>query len=205
MRNLLFLFLACLFAPLALADYQLDSQHSELHFVSVKKTDVAEVHHFKALQGGISGDGTVRLVIDLESVATGIEVRDQRVKELLFEVSRFSEAVFHTRIDPKEVASLAIGERKKLAIDGKLELHGQTQSIKTTLDVVRLSDQRLFASTSAPLVLSANAFDMGGGLQHLAAIAALSSISDAVMVTLTLEFVASNTPAKPTMGAAVKQ
>ena len=172
----------------AWAGYKLDPDHSELHFVSVKKTDFAEVHRFKALSGSMSENGKVTLNIDLDSVATGIDIRDERLKNLLFQTDRYKTATVTTHIDPKMITALAVGERKTFDVDGKLDLHGKQHDIKAAMTLVRLSNNKLFATTTAPVIVKASEFDLGTGLNQLAQIAALSSISDAVVVTLTLEF-----------------
>ncbi len=41
-------------APGAFAAWTLDGERSTVQFISVKNASVAEVHHFKALRGGVS-------------------------------------------------------------------------------------------------------------------------------------------------------
>ena len=69
----------------ALADWTLDNERSIVNFISIKNASIGEVHRFRSLAGSVSDDGAVRLVIDLDSVETLIPIRNQRMRELLFE------------------------------------------------------------------------------------------------------------------------
>ena len=81
-----------LYAGIATADWQLNNDQSSLQFASVKNTQFAEVHSFKTLSGGLTKDGNVAINIDLASVDTLIPIRDQRMKEMLFNVVSFPQA-----------------------------------------------------------------------------------------------------------------
>ena len=76
--GMLLALLALLLAPPLQASWSLVNEASLITFVSIKKNSVAEVGHFKQVAGTIGDDGKVEMKIDLASVDTGIEVRDQR-------------------------------------------------------------------------------------------------------------------------------
>jgi len=90
------------------AQWQVTEQDSRVSFVSVKKGDIAEVHHFKQLNGVLKDDGQFELTIPLMSVATGIDIRDERMQNLLFEVSLFPELKLSSQVDSKIVKELAV-------------------------------------------------------------------------------------------------
>ena len=79
-------------ATLATAQYSLDSENSSLYFVSTKNTHIPENHHFTDLTGSISQSGEARLTINHSSVETGIALRNERVRNFLFEVNNFATA-----------------------------------------------------------------------------------------------------------------
>ena len=66
-------------ADTASAEWILDNDASTLTFTSIKAGTVAETHTFGELAGSIGADGNASLVIDLDSVDTGIEIRDRNV------------------------------------------------------------------------------------------------------------------------------
>lgn len=71
---------------------RLDSQSPLLNFVSIKKVHVVETHRFESLSGAITDTGVATLVIDLNSVNTGIDIRNERMRNLLFETATFPQA-----------------------------------------------------------------------------------------------------------------
>uniref|UniRef100_E6QQ01 Lipid/polyisoprenoid-binding YceI-like domain-containing protein n=1 Tax=mine drainage metagenome TaxID=410659 RepID=E6QQ01_9ZZZZ len=97
--GLLFCIVATLFFTPAYAQWQLENDHSNLNFISIKKTSIAEVHQFKKLSGSVSDEGDIHLVIDLSSVDTQNDLRNERLKVMLFEVARFPTAEFNGNID----------------------------------------------------------------------------------------------------------
>ena len=97
MRFLLLVLSLCL-STSAIANWQVDNDKSTLNFTSVKKNSIGEIHSFKQLSGMVSKAGAVKFAIDLTSVATGIEIRDQRMKSFLFETDKFATATFAGQI-----------------------------------------------------------------------------------------------------------
>ena len=81
-RLLAGVFVTALWSTAALADWQLNNDESSLTFVSTKASTVAEVLTFNSLQGRVTEGGMAELTIDLDSVDTAIELRDQRMVEL---------------------------------------------------------------------------------------------------------------------------
>ena len=83
----------------AAADWTLDNSGSTLSFVTIKATNVAEVHTFGQLTGSVGTDGHARVVIQLASVDTLIPIRDERMREILFKTDLFPTATADARID----------------------------------------------------------------------------------------------------------
>jgi polyisoprenoid-binding protein YceI len=168
------------------ANWQLDNDQSQLNFVSIKKGNVAEVHHFERLTGSLSENGTFTLDIDLESVNTNIEIRDQRMREFLFDVVDFPAASLTAQVEPGLVAELASGMSRTATIDAELSLHGQKQSLTIDVLVTKLSDNTLMLVSAEPLVLNVSDFDLVQGVEKLRELAGLPSISHAVPVSFYL-------------------
>lgn len=173
----------------AAADWTLVPEDSSLGFVSVKNARIAEGHQFTTLRGGV-GDEGAELVIDLASVDTLIPIRDERMRELLFEVARFPTATFRTAIDPASFEDLAVGESRRMDVSGELTLHGETQPLAATVLVSRTATDRVSVATTRPIVISADAFALGGGVARLREVAGLDSITPMVPVSFALSFAA---------------
>lgn len=168
------------------AGWQIDNAQSQLNFVSIKKGDVAEVHHFDRLTGNLSDTGLFTVEIDLESVNTNIEIRDQRMREFLFNVVDFPTATLSAQVDPTVVAALAAGQSQTATVDAELSLHGQKQTLAIEVMISKLSDNTLMLVSAKPLVLNVSAFDLVQGVEKLRELAGLPSISHAVPVSFYL-------------------
>ena len=168
------------------AQWQVMEQDSRVSFISVKKGDIGEVHHFKQLKGTLADSGQFDLTIPLVGVATGIEVRDERLQNLLFEVSLYPELKLTSQVDSKLVKDLAVGESKVADFDGKISLHGKEQTKTFSVIITKVSDNKLMVSSFQPIIINANEFDLVAGVDNLRDIAGLSSISQAVPVSFVL-------------------
>lgn len=181
----------CLLAPCgaAWADWELDNTSSKLSFVSIKNDAVGEVHSFASLVGYIGVTGNAQLTIDLASVQTLIEIRDERMRELLFETVKFPTATVSAQVDPAVLAVAAEGGVVTADLPLTLSLHGQDKALTVPVVIVGEGQRRLRVFTAQPVLLNAGDFGLGEGVAALQKIAGLQAISTAVPVTLQLLFV----------------
>jgi hypothetical protein len=182
--------LAALFAVPAHAAWQLDGESSRLTFVTTKVTNVAEVNRFRSLRGSVGDDGKVQLQVPLETVDSGIPLRDERLRKQLFAVDKFASAQISAQLDTAPLLTLAAGAQMELRLPLTVTLHGHSQSYNSELLVTRLDDRRFQVVTLAPLVLNAEDFDLAAGIETLRQLAGLKSISLAVPVSAVLIFTA---------------
>ena len=94
----------------AFADWTLLNDESSLHYVSIKSTNIAEMNRFKTLTGSVSEQGAVELKVDLSSVDTGVDIRDERMQTMLFDVAQFAQATVTGKVDLERVTKLEVGE-----------------------------------------------------------------------------------------------
>lgn len=172
----------------AVADWVLDNDASTVSFLSVKAATVAEVHSFDELAGRIDETGVATLVIDLDSVNTAIDIRDERMREMLFNTDEFAVATVTLDIEAGLLENLEVGQRISTAVEAELRLHGQAQGVTAEVTVARLADDRLLVTSEKPVVLDAAAFGLADGIEKLRAVAGLSGITPAVPVTFVLTF-----------------
>ena len=175
-------------APLSQGEWTLDGDNSSLSFVSVKAGDVGESHVFKTLAGAVSPDGTATLTIDLASVDTGIEVRDQRLRDVLFEVGTFPKADITAQIDPGRIANLDVGASVEQDITATLSLHGVVSEVGTNVRVVRTGADAITVATTRPIILDAKALGLADGVEQLRELAGLPAISHAVPVSFAITY-----------------
>ncbi|UTA46833.1 YceI family protein [Simiduia sp. 21SJ11W-1] len=169
--------------------WSLQSNQSLLNFVMTKKLHVAEVGRFTMLNGAIYSDGSGEFQVELGSVDTANGTRDQRLRDLLFEVARFPVAEVFTRVDPALIESLAVGSEKPLTVAIDVVLHGVQQTLNADVLLAKIAADRLLVRTRAPLLLDATAFELQAGIDELKALAGLTSIGATVPVDVQLVFV----------------
>ena len=176
-------------AGAARAQWELDNDKSTVNFVSIKNDTVAEIHSFTSLVGYIGADGKVQLGIDLDSVETLIPIRNERMRELLFDTAKFPAANISAQVDPAILAATADGGVVTADLPVTLSLHGIEQTLIAPVVVVGEGDNRLRVLTSRPVMVNAVDFGLDSGITALREIAGLKAISVAVPVTLQLVFI----------------
>ena len=133
------------------ADWQLIGEASELSFVSVKAAHLAEQHHFKTVTGTVSDDGEAHLIVDLASVHTGIDIRDQRMRDMFFKVAEFPTADFYSSVDVATAADLTVGESVDIPLVGKVRVHRIFADVKTVVTAVKLTEDRIMLTSKEPI------------------------------------------------------
>ena len=170
----------------AQATWQLVNESSQLNFISTKAIHIAETHTFGLLSGSIADTGEAQLNVDLASVATGIDIRNERMRTMLFNVLTFPQAEITTDLDLGEFTSLT-GPVVK-TITARLSLVGQSTQVQGDVLVVPVDDNTVNVTTVAPIVVNANGLEMVAGIEALREVAGLPSISYSVPVTFSLTF-----------------
>jgi hypothetical protein len=186
MKKLL-LTLSLLVSQIAVAS-QLESDQSVLNIISTKKGNIAEIHSFSGLTGSLSDNGSVEVSVPLASIYTGIGIRDQRMREFLFNAEVFPAATFTANVDMAAIELLKTGGVTELRVNGEITMNGQTTKTLVNVMVARQLDGSLIVATKQPFIINADDFGYVGGINKLKELAALPSISTAVPVTFSVVF-----------------
>jgi len=173
-----------------MAGYTLNEDSSQINFISVKNNTVGEVHTLNGLSGAIDDNGQVRITINLDRVETRVPVRNERLKALFFETSKFPLATAKIAVDIVKINTLTEGEIMNQVLSVNVDLHGVRAEIPVRVQVIGLSDHKLSVTVTEPVLLDVKDFDLLDGLTALKTIAKLPSISSSVPVTAQLLFVA---------------
>ncbi len=163
----------------ASASWTLNPKESALFFASVKKGTVTEIHHFGRMAGTVGDTGRARLDIDLASVDSHIAIRDERMREQLFQVKEFPLATVDIDLN-----SIKSGIQTVYA---RLDLHGVKTEITTQLNV-SIDGNKLRVTSSSPLLIDASDYGLETGIETLRELAGLDSIKMTVPVTFSLTF-----------------
>ena len=166
----------------AWADWQI-AEGSRIQFVSIKQNTIGEISHFERITGAVSAQGQVDIRISLDSLETMIGIRNQRMKDMLFEVGIYPEAVITSQLSAD--ALVAAGQGGEVTADIAIDLHGNTVTKPVKLLVTPLSDG-LAVSTTEPILINASEFGLEPGVAALQEVAGLLAISRVVPVTVSL-------------------
>ena len=181
---------AALFATLgnmATADsWTLNADASRIAFGSVKKDTVGEVHSFESISGTVGADGAAMIEIDLSSVQTLIDIRNERMVEHVFKNA--PKAMLNAQIDMAEVSGLAVGSSTVVDATGNIELAGNALEIDAELFVLRINDAQVMVSTNDMIMLSIADMGLSAGIDKLMELAKLPGITRVSPVTLRLIF-----------------
>lgn len=178
-------------APLPVdANWSLDTDASRLGFASIKSGEVIEAHAFSGLTGNVTSTGTATVTIPLDQVETKVDIRNERMREILFETGTYPTATLGASIDPQTFADLPIGSQIQTDIEGTLSLHGVEAPIIASVSVTRIAEQRIEVASVEPVILYVEDFNLSAGLEALREIAGLPAITASSPVTFSFVFAA---------------
>ncbi len=188
-----FLFAACSSIPTggALAPaYSVDSNRSSVSFVSTKAGaagvgGVTETMRFTRYSGGLDAAGKVTLNIDLSSIDSGIEIRDDRMRTMLWNVKATPQAIFTAQL-PAEALKQVSSSNQIVDVAGQLQMAGQTKPVAANLLVTNAGNGQLHVSTRMPVVINANDYGLKNGVEALREVVGLNFIGTAAPVSLSL-------------------
>lgn len=166
--------------------WTLDGDASRVAFGSVKKNTTGEVHSFGGVAGSVTAEGDVSIEIDLSSVETNIDIRNERMIEHVFKNS--PKAMLTAQIDMAEVNGLGVGDSTVFEADATLTLGGVEAELYADMFVLRLSENRVMVSTNDMVMLSMEDVELTGGIDKLMELAELPGITHVSPVTLRFVF-----------------
>ena len=179
--------LLLLITQATLADWRLTAA-SKVGYVSIKNNVIAEHNYFSGVTGSLNKKGQLKVSIDLSTVETQVDIRNQRMRDLFFEVMQYHEAVVTAQLDMQELAQVESGAPLELVKPFTLSLHGVESTAEAHLRIVSVGG-RAWVSTVRPILISAADFGLEGGVAALRKIAGLEAIAGVVPVSVNLKLV----------------
>ena len=170
--------------------WELDEAASRLGFASVKVGEIIEVHSFGELVGVVTPEGEASIGITLDGVETGIDIRNERMREMLFETDQYPTATIEAAIDAETYARLNVGERLQSEIEGTLSLHGVEAPVFAIVSVTRIGPHQIEVASAEPVILNVEDYNLSAGLDALREIANLPAITQSSPVTFSFVFTA---------------
>ncbi|MGJ8687010.1 MAG: YceI family protein [Spongiibacteraceae bacterium] len=168
---------------------ELDLERSQLQFISVKKQAVAEAHYFDSFAGSLDEKtGLLQIDVTLNSVNTGIAIRDQRLQQFLFHADKFPVAQYRARIDMAALENLRLGSQRFTEVAGELVLRGLILPVKFKVLITALDGGEYSAVTVGPGLVDASKGSLLAGIEKLKELAGLASIASVVPVSFYVVF-----------------
>lgn len=159
---------------------------SSIAFGSIKKDVAGEVHHFESVAATVSEDGKVEIKIDLTSLETNIDIRNERMAEHVFNGG--AEAMIVGEIDMDEVKEIAPGDTGLVDIEATLMLGGLEVDIEAEMLVAPLSDSRVLVTTSDFIFISTADLGIESGIDELMKLAKLPGITRTTPISVRMVF-----------------
>ncbi len=169
-------------APATAARWLLNETKSVLNFVSVKNTDVAETFTFTQLKGTVSATGEAVLTIPLASISTGIDLRNTRMKQMLFESDFLPSLYFTTQLDLAVIDALPVGGTSAQVLSGTLVLHGVVKTLSVDALIIKHASNSVSVSPRKPILVNSVDFELNAGIEALRLAVGATSIGERVPV-----------------------
>lgn len=182
-------------------NWTLDPANSTLTYQSVKKNTIVETNKIRNLSGTLTADGAAKVIFDLNSVDTGIDLRNVRMRFLFFETFKFPTAEVTAKVDPAAFADLATKRRMTAQIPFRLSLHGIDKDLVANVVATMITDSMVSIASEAPVAVHVEDFGLLPNIEKLQQAANVSSIVPTASVSFDFVFTADG--AKPAAPPAV--
>jgi OmpA-OmpF porin, OOP family len=184
-------------------DWVLNSSHSNVYLQTEKLENTIEKHRFRSLEGSVSRNGDATLKIDLNSLDTGIDLRNVRMRFLLFETFKYPSAIITANIDRSKLGELGSRSRITYVLHARVEMHGASKEFDIPVEIERINDTTVNVSTVTPVAVAGEAFDFTRGINKLSEAMGGIRIVPSGSISFDLNFASGK--AVPTLNAARAQ
>ena len=167
--------------------WTLESSASDLNFMSVKQGKKMELSKFATLDGIIAEDGTATFEVALDSVDTNVDLRNVRMRFLLFETFAYPKATISTKLTEAMLGNLADTGVLRMTLPFEISLHGFSKSMSADVIVSLAGPDQVTVASVAPTILQLADFGLMEGRGKLQDTAEVS-ITPATAITFALTF-----------------
>jgi outer membrane protein OmpA-like peptidoglycan-associated protein len=148
-------------------DWVLDPTKSHVYMQTEKLEKFIERHQFTTVEGGVTRDGLAKIKIDLGSIDTGIDLRNVRMRFLLFETFKFPSAEISAQIDKSKLQGLTGRSPVRLPLSLNVNMHGIANQIETFVWATRTSETTVSVTSIDPIVVTVASFGFAKNLEKL--------------------------------------
>lgn len=169
-------------------NWVLNPSLSNVYMQTVKANSIFETHRFNSVEGGINANAEATVRIDLSSINSSVDIRDVRLRFVLFETFKFPFAEITARIDKSKLQGLVAATRIEYPLTLSLNMHGIVNEVKTRVWVTRINEVTVSVSSIEPIILTASSVGLTDNIAKLVAIIGGTQIATAASITFDLIF-----------------
>lgn len=168
--------------------WTLDPAQSTLTYQSVKKNTIVETNTIRNISGGIMPDGSATVTFDLNSVDTGVDLRNVRMRFLFFETFQYPTATVTVKVDPAAFADLQTKRRMTTDLPFMLSLHGVERAMQAKVAVTMIDDKQVSVASQAPVAVKVEDFGLLPAIEKLERAANVTNIVPTASVSFDFVF-----------------
>ena len=161
---------------------------SRVAFGSIKKDLIGEVSHFNGVTGTVNEKGEASVDIDLASVDTYIDIRNERMTEHVFQSGAITASLMGEVENMDAISEMEIGSTMLTDFYGVLAFGGSEVDIFAEMMVARLGEDRVLVSTADFIMLAIEDLGVTAGIDKLMELAQLPSITRVTPVSIRMVF-----------------
>ncbi|RWO41835.1 MAG: flagellar motor protein MotB [Mesorhizobium sp.] len=174
----------------AAPNWTLDPTASVITYQSVKKNTIVETNKIRNITGTLNSAGDAKVTFDLNSVDTGVDLRNVRMRFLFFETFKYPTAELTAKVDPAAFADLATKRRVKSTLPFRLNLHGVDKDLEASIVVTMISDNMVSVASEAPVAVHVEDFGLLPNVDKLQQAANVTNIVPTASVSFDFVFTA---------------
>jgi len=164
----------------------LDASSSTLTFQTISNSpdsdgSIVENNSFDTFEGTVDESGSASLRVQLDSVATNDDLRNVRMRFLLFETYNFAEATVSAKIDPAALSELTTKNMVEIPLEFELDFHGSKQSFQAETTVTKLADNQVSVVSTEPVSIGTSLFELDSGVKQLEESSSMSIVPSAAV------------------------
>ena len=183
-------------------NWTLDPAASKLTYQSVKKNTIVETNSIRNISGSLTGDGQAKVVFDLDSVDTGVDLRNVRMRFLFFETFKFPTATVTANVDKAAFADLPTRRRMTTKLPFKLDLHGVVKDLEANVVVTMITETMVSVASESPIAVKVEDFGLLPNVEKLEIAANVTNIVPIASVSFDFVFNADGTTPPVVVAAA---
>ncbi len=169
------------------ANWTLDKEASDLHFLSVKKNTVPEINTFDHIDASIKGN-KAKLAINTESINTNNNTRDFQIQTYALKTGLLPNILLTMELTTELINKFQVGDVRTKRLPATLQLGGAKQNVIADVHIAQTKQNRIVVSSLKPVIIDINDFNLLEGFDVMRDMVGLNVITHRVPVYFNLVF-----------------